>query len=99
MKKRLTKESLARMLNQINVSFLDFYKKAKDVVSLLKMQIYGVFFILSFSCLTRESFYLGVITKFAVQTKNKIKKGKENEKTNWYIYSTFVCSKYINGWV
>jgi len=50
----LTKESLARMLNQsinqsinnIIVSFLDFYKKAKDVVSLLKKQIYGVFFIL-----------------------------------------------------
>ena len=35
------------MLNQsivIIVSFLDFYKKTKDVVSLLKMQIYGVFF-------------------------------------------------------
>ena len=47
MKKRLTKGSLVRMLNQsivIIVSFLDFYKKTKDVVSLLKMQIYGVFF-------------------------------------------------------
>ena len=44
MKKRLTKESLVRMLNQINVSFLDFYKKIKDIVSLFKMQIYGVFF-------------------------------------------------------
>ena len=58
----MTKESLARMLNQIIVSFLDLYKKAKDVVSLFKMQIYGVFFILSFLCLTREFFYLGFIT-------------------------------------
>ena len=40
----MTKESLARMLNQIIVSFLDLYKKAKDVVSLFKMQIYDVFF-------------------------------------------------------
>ena len=44
MKKRLTKESLARMFNQIIVSFLEFYKKIKDVVSLFKMQVYDVFF-------------------------------------------------------
>ena len=49
------------MFNQSIVSFLDFYKKIKGVVSLFKMQIYGVFF------------YLGFITKFALQTKNKIK--------------------------
>ena len=88
MKKRLTKESLARMLNQIIVSFLEFYKKIKDVVSLLKIQIYDVFFVLV---------QIIWFTKFVVQTKNKIKKGKENEKTNWFVYSNFVCSKYING--
>ena len=51
-------QSINQSINSIIVSYLDFYKKAKDVVSLFKMQIYGVFFILSFSCLIRESFYL-----------------------------------------
>ncbi len=49
MKKPLTKESLVRMLNQsinsIIVSFLDFYKKAKDVVSLLKCKFMTSFFV------------------------------------------------------
>ena len=53
-KNPLTKESLVRMLNQsinqsinsIIVSFLDFYKKAKDVVSLLKCIFMTSFFYL-----------------------------------------------------
>ena len=81
----MIKESLVRMLNQsinqsinsIIVYFLDFYKKAKGVVSLFKMQIYDVFF------------YLGVITKFAVQTKNKIKGKEKNEKQIQSYYSFY----------
>ena len=37
----------AQSINSIIVSFLDFYKKIKDVVSLFKMQIYDVFFCLN----------------------------------------------------
>ena len=45
----MTKESLARMLNQlikIIVSFLEFYKKIKDVVGLLKCEFMTSFFVL-----------------------------------------------------
>jgi len=38
-------QSINQSINSIIVSFLDFYKKVKDVVSLLKMQTYGVFFL------------------------------------------------------
>ena len=38
-------QSINQSINSIIVSFLDFYKKAKDVVSLFKMQIYDVFFL------------------------------------------------------